>query len=79
MNGGEKPMPGRRFLPVVAAVMLLLLPLGYSLASYVAAGEPEDDGAPFLEMPSPEHTECVRDVEYMRYRHMELLKEVTIG
>jgi hypothetical protein len=60
----------------VATVLaiVILLPLGFSLAGAVFADEEEMPGV-FLEQPDPRYENCVRDAEYMRFQHMDLLKE----
>ena len=68
---------GPRRMRVVLAVVLfvvVLSPFGYSVISRVAAtGDPPEV---FLERPDPQHEKCVRDTEYMRYHHWELLSQV---
>jgi len=60
---------------VTAAIVVILLPFGYSLVSTVFIGDPESS-QPFLERPDPNYRECVRETQYMRFHHMELLKEI---
>lgn len=60
-------------LALVLLLVVVLFPVGYLLGG--AALGPDRAG-PFLEPPGPEHTECVRPVEYMRYHHMDFLKEI---
>ena len=69
----ESRSGGRQTVLTVVLVLIVLLPFGYSLVSGVFAGpgEPEE---PFLERPAPEHENCIRDTEYMRYHHWELLR-----
>ena len=57
------------------AVLLILLPLGYSLVHRVMA-EPTPAGEPFYERPADQYQECVRETSYMRYHHMDLLAEI---
>jgi hypothetical protein len=59
-----------RALIIPAAI--LLFPVVYGL---VGRGDAADDG-PFVERPGPQHERCVRETEYMRYHHWELLQEV---
>jgi hypothetical protein len=71
----EKPprSPGSRLLWAIP-LLIVLLPLGYSVVSSVAqVGDPPEV---FLEMPDPKHEECVRDTAYMRFHHWELLRGV---
>ena len=67
-------MPGKRAKLVLIPVVIILLPLGYSVVSSLLAQEPDIDEL-FLEMPGPEHEQCVRDTTYMRYHHWELLRQ----
>jgi hypothetical protein len=55
-----------------AFTAVILLPVVFSLLRPLWAQEPE----PFLEAPDPRWESCVRDAEYMRFHHMDLLKEV---
>lgn len=65
----------KQILMVVAAIMLVAWPLGYSIVVY-AAGSEHADSSTFLEMPDAQYTDCVRDTVYMRTHHMDLLKEL---
>jgi len=59
---------------VAIAIVVILVPFGYSLVRPVStSGEP--DAQLFLERPDEQYEECVRETTYMRYRHMELLKQ----
>lgn len=62
-----------RWATVFAVVMLL--PLLLSLGGFVFGREPEVPRV-FLEAPDPQWNACVRDATFMRFRHMDLLKEV---
>ena len=66
-----------RWLWAVVPIVVILLPLGYSLAASALAPGPEP-GDVFLEMPAEGSGPCVMDPEWMRYRHMDLLKEMRI-
>ena len=59
---------GRALLAGILA-LVILVPVGYSLLARVAAR-----GAEPPERPDPEHTECVKGTEYMRFHHWELLR-----
>ncbi len=55
--------------------VIILLPVVLSLVGFVTSPgrrEPEV----FLEAPNPEWENCVRDAAFMRFHHMDLLKEV---
>lgn len=56
----------------IILALLILFPVGYSIVSHVVA---QPSAEPFLEKPDPIHTECVRDTDYMRYHHWELLRQ----
>jgi hypothetical protein len=66
-------MPGKRANLILIPVVVILLPLAYSVISSQLKPEPDSSG-PFLEMPGPEHEQCVRETTYMRYHHWELLR-----
>jgi hypothetical protein len=59
-------------LAVLVFIIIILAPFGYSLVRPVfTQGSPA--GRVFLEI--PDEGECVRETEYMRFHHMDLLKE----
>lgn len=66
-----------RRLGVVVVVLLAvtLIPLGSSLVRFAFAHGDEMTEA-FLELPEPDSARCVRDAEYMRFHHMDLLKQI---
>jgi hypothetical protein len=55
--------------------IVILLPLGLSLVGLGSSWGQEPEEA-FLEAPDPRWDSCFRDLEYMRFRHMDLLKEI---
>ena len=58
----------------VLLIVLLLVPLAYSVVSrFVPRGTASADV--FLERPPAKYKNCVKDTEYMRYHHWELLRE----
>lgn len=59
---------------VVVPVVLIFFPLAWSLV-FAGGADPEDV---FLEMPAEGSGPCVMDPEWMRYRHMDMLKELRI-
>jgi len=69
MNSGTKR------IVVTVALLLILFPFGYSLISGVLPVD-SDASQPFLERPDARYQECVRETEYMRFQHMELLKQI---
>jgi hypothetical protein len=74
MNGEKMFNEKKHILAVAIPVVILLLPIGYSVVSGVFAGAP--DPRPFLERPDAKYENCVRDTEYMRFHHWELLNEL---
>lgn len=59
-------------IAVLVFVVIILAPFGYSLVRPVLTrGSAADDV--FIDL--PDSGECVRDTEYMRFRHMDLLKQ----
>ena len=56
-------------------VVILLIPFGASLVGFVFLRGPEVPEV-FLELPDPQYQECVREASYMRFYHMDFLKEV---
>ena len=67
-------MPGKKVNLVLIPVVIILLPLGYSVVSSQLA-EPPSAEELFLEMPGPEHDACVKETTWMRYHHWELLRQ----
>jgi hypothetical protein len=57
------------------AVVVILFPFVYSVISSILTGSSEIEEV-FLERPDPKYKECVRETEYMRFHHMDLLKEI---
>ncbi len=65
----------RNFVVGVIPVLIILMPLGYSAYDGLIARDMLSD-EPFLEMPDASHEACVRETEYMRFHHWELLRSV---
>ena len=59
-------------IAAVILVVVILLPIGY----YAIGDTVSQTADPFLLMPDPQYTECVKDTKYMRFHHMDLLKEI---
>lgn len=75
-NKAANSRPGRgRVLLAVVIVLIILIPLGYSIASRII---PKGVEVPevFLERPDAKYDRCIRETEYMRYHHWELLRGV---
>jgi hypothetical protein len=66
--------PRRRNAFLAIPIVLVLIPLGYSLVSPLFARDTEAVEG-FLERPDPQHESCVQDTTYMRFHHWELLRE----
>lgn len=65
----------KTLLLVALPIVVILAPLGYSLYTHVFARDALET-APFLELPADIEGGCVRDAEYMRFHHWELLRQV---
>jgi hypothetical protein len=63
-----------RGVAATVLVILILLPLGFSIVGFVFGGSSEVPEV-FLEKADPQWESCVRDAEWMRFRHMDFLKE----
>jgi hypothetical protein len=61
-------------IAAMAAVVVILIPIGYSIVTNLFAGPPQP--RPFLEMPDEKYKECVRETEFMRHHHWELLRNI---
>ena len=64
----------KRRLFIWVPIILVFLPVVYAVAAG-AMGVDTSAITPLLEFPENEK-ECVRKTDYMRFRHMELLKEI---
>ena len=55
-------------------IVLLLAPFAYSVVSrFVPKGAASDEV--FLERPAAKYKNCVKETDYMRYHHWELLRQ----
>lgn len=61
--------PAARALLAVILALIILAPVGYSVVARVTA-----TGAEPPAKPDSMYTECIRETEYMRFHHWELLK-----
>jgi len=74
MSESQKSKSARlNYLLVAVPILLILLPVLYSIITF--AEEPLSS-KPFLEKPDPSYKDCVKETEYMRYHHWELLRTV---
>jgi hypothetical protein len=64
-----------RGVAATVLVIIILLPLGASLVGFVFRGG-RDIPEVFLEKADPRWEACVRETEYMRFYHMDFLKEI---
>jgi hypothetical protein len=77
--------PAKKGRGIIAAVLgaLILLPILCHVIGLTPT-VPVEAGEPFLEMPDPKHTECLKrpgmidDTEDMRFHHWQLLREVRV-
>jgi hypothetical protein len=60
----------------VLIVLLLLVPLAYSVGHRVISRDVAAAEGVFLERPDAKYKNCVKETEYMRYHHWELLRGV---
>ncbi len=74
---GNSQISNNKSSAAVAAIpiLIILLPLLYSLFSFVFASG-NQGSQPFLERPDAQYKDCVRETEYMRHHHWELLRAV---
>lgn len=60
---------------VAIPILIILFPIVYSIISHVSVqSQPRPE--PFLERPDARYKNCVKDTEYMRFHHWELLRAV---
>jgi hypothetical protein len=64
-------------LGVIVAILIvvMLLPFGFSGVRFAFARRDQMPDV-FLEMPAPQFADCVKPTEYMRFYHMDLLKQI---
>lgn len=55
--------------------ILILLPLGFSVVAFAFESREEEQEV-FLEKVDPRWESCVRDAEWMRFYHMDFLKDI---
>ena len=64
-----------RGVAATVLVILILLPLGASMVGFAFRGR-EELPQVFLEKADPQWESCVKETEWMRFHHMDFLKEV---
>ena len=75
MNTNKISGRNKSLAAVVIPILILLIPLGYSVISHVFARDIENP-QPLLERPDEKYENCVKETKYMRYHHWELLRAV---
>jgi len=73
-TANSRPENGKALLLMIT-VLIILLPLGYSVLHRLTA-QNADPPEVFLERPDSTYTNCVKETEYMRYHHWELLRGI---
>jgi len=64
----------RTVLAVIVPGLFIVIPVGYSIVSHIVARGDRSDV--FLERPGAKYENCVRETEYMRFHHWELLAQI---
>jgi hypothetical protein len=64
-------------ITVVILALIILSPFIYSFFTFVFVHD-DQSSQPFLEKPDPKYENCVKDIEYMRLHHWELLRAIRI-
>jgi hypothetical protein len=59
----------------VIFILIILIPLGYTIM-YRLTAQTADPTEVFLERPDSTYKNCVKETEYMRYHHWELLRGI---
>ena len=60
---------------IIVPILIILFPFVYSIVAY-PSHKAALDSKPFLERPDPKYKNCLKDTEYMRHHHWELLRSV---
>jgi len=71
----QKNINNRYLFVVAILVVIILLPFGYSIIKGIFMPGIPESGL-FLERPDEQYKNCIRETEYMRHHHWELLREV---
>ena len=75
MNTNKKSNNKSSTAIALIPILIILCPLLYSLFSFISA-KGDQVSEPFYEKPDAKYKECVRETEYMRHHHWELLRTV---
>ena len=62
-------------IAAVIPVLIIIFPIAYSIFTYDSTPG-ELSSQPFLERPDAKYKNCVRDTEFMRYHHWQLLRTI---
>ena len=60
---------------IIIPILIIMIPFIFSLYSFLFA-QNDQDSELFLEMPDSKYKNCVKETEYMRHHHWELLRAV---
>ena len=72
----KKKFAGRRTVRLLIILgLVIVFPVVYSVVGHVLAG-PRGMALPYVEQPAPQFEKCVRNSEFMRYHHWELLRDI---
>lgn len=75
MNNVNDDSKKKYAIVAVIPIIIILLPLCYSVIHFTFASTPENPEL-FLEKPDAQYKNCVKDVQYMRFHHWELLRRI---
>ncbi len=70
----RRPGSGKALLSMIG-VLIILIPIVYSVM-YRLTAQTANPAEAFLERPDPKYENCVKETEYMRYHHWELLRGI---
>ena len=75
METKKKLNDQRMTIIIIIPILIIMFPLLFSMFSLIFA-QGDQDSEPFTEKPDAKYKECVRDIEFMRHHHWELLRAV---
>ena len=76
MSAAGTTSGGRRSLVLAGTVAVLLFPMGHCVGSYLLTSDAPGVSSPLLERPAAKYKVCIEDTPYMRFHHMDLIKEI---